>query len=66
MIDLTSAIARNLRLDGNRDYRLVLPKGAPASGPRGLRIVGGRSVVIVGGTVNVPDKSGAGELEDPM
>lgn len=62
-IRLTTANA-NLRLDGNRDYRLVLPQNQPLQAPNGLRITGGHNVVLVGGTVNVPDRSGAGELQD--
>ena len=63
-IQLTSANAGTLRLDPNRDYKLVLPTTGPLQAPNGLRIYGGHNVVIVGGTINIPNRTGAGELQD--
>ena len=62
VIQLTSAHT-NIALRGNRDYILKLPKGKPLQAPHGLTIAGGHNVVLIGGTVNVPDKSGAAVLE---
>ncbi len=53
----------NLRLDPRRDYLLRLPHGRALQAPHGLTIWGGHNVVLVGGTVNVPDRSGAALLE---
>jgi hypothetical protein len=63
-IRLTSANAGSLRLDSKRDYKLVLPANGPLRAPNGLRISGGHNVVLVGGTINVPGHTGAGELQD--
>jgi hypothetical protein len=51
-----------LALNLHRDYVLKLPHGRPLSAPQGLSIWGGHNVVLIGGTVNVPDKSGAVSL----
>lgn len=64
VIQLTSANAGSLRLDGTKDYKLVLPKHGALQAPNGLRIAGGHNVVIVGGTINIPVRTGAGELQD--
>lgn len=63
VIDLTRATT-NLRLAPNRDYVLRLPRDAPLQAPAGLTIDGGHNVVLVGGTVHVPGRSGAGLLEN--
>jgi hypothetical protein len=63
-VRLTSANAGSLRLDSNRDYKLVLPANGPLRAPNGLRISGGHNVVLVGGTIDIPGHSGAGELQD--
>jgi hypothetical protein len=52
-----------LVLNLHRDYVLKLPRGRPLVAPQGLSIWGGRNVVLVGGTVYVPDKSGAASLQ---
>ncbi len=44
-----------ITLDVNRDYVLTLPTNRPLRNALGLTIVGGRNVVIVGGTVDVGD-----------
>jgi hypothetical protein len=44
--------SRTLRLDPTRDYRVKLPDGR-LTGPGGLTIVGGRNVVLIGGTIDV-------------
>jgi hypothetical protein len=62
VIQVTSAHT-NIVLNGNRDYVLKLPKGKPLEAPHGLTIAGGHNVVMTGGTVHVPDKSGAAQLE---
>ncbi len=62
VIQITSANT-NVVLNGNRDYILKLPMGKPLQAPHGLTIAGGHNVVLVGGTVNVPDRSGAVQLE---
>jgi hypothetical protein len=63
VIQLTSAHT-NIVLNGDRDYILELPRGKPLQAPNGLTIAGGHNVVMIGGTVNVPDRSGAALLED--
>jgi hypothetical protein len=52
-----------LVLNLHRDYVLKLPRGRPLTAPQGLSIWGGHNVVLVGGTVYVPDKSGAAQLQ---
>jgi hypothetical protein len=44
-----------LTLDVNRDYVVTLPADRPLRNALGLTIVGGRNVVIIGGTVDVGD-----------
>lgn len=48
-----------LRLDPHRDYLLRLPRNRELQAPGGVSITGGHDVVLSGGSVNVPDKSGA-------
>lgn len=48
---------RNLDLDPERDYELVLPD-EPLEVPGGVTVVGGRNVVMIGGEISIPD-SGA-------
>lgn len=48
---------RNLKLDKQRDYHLLLPTDRPLLG--GLTIYGGRNVVLIGGVVQVPTKEEA-------
>jgi hypothetical protein len=62
VIRLTSANA-NLTLNLHRDYVLELPRGHALVAPRGLSIWGGHNVVLVGGTVYVPDRSGAATFQ---
>lgn len=62
VIELSSAHT-NLVLNPHRDYLLKLPRGRPLEAPQGLTIWGGHNVVLIGGTVNVPDRSGAAVLE---
>lgn len=45
----------SIKLDVARDYILTLPRDRPLVNTMGLTIVGGRNVVIVGGTVDVRD-----------
>lgn len=42
-------------LDTSRDYILTLPQDRPLVNTLGLTIVGGRNIVIIGGTVDVRD-----------
>lgn len=63
VIHLTSANT-NLKLSDSRDYVLELPRDTPLQAPAGLTIAGGHNVVMVGGTINVPGRSGAGLLEN--
>jgi hypothetical protein len=62
VIELTPGHTK-LVLNLHRDYVLKLPRGRPLSAPQGLSIWGGHNVVLVGGTVSVPDKSGAASLQ---
>ena len=48
----------SIRLDVGRDYILTLPRDRPLVNTLGLTIVGGRNVVIIGGTVDVRDGEG--------
>jgi hypothetical protein len=50
-------------LNLHRDYVLKLPRGRPLIAPQGLSIWGGHNVVLVGGTIFVPDRSGAAQLQ---
>jgi hypothetical protein len=52
-----------LVLNLHRDYVLKLPHGRPLTAPQGLSIWGGHNVVLVGGTIYVPGKSGAASLQ---
>jgi hypothetical protein len=52
-----------LVLNLHRDYVLKLPHGRALTAPQGLSIWGGHNVVLVGGTIHVPDKSGAAQLQ---
>lgn len=63
VIQLTSTNT-HLKLDQHRDYVLLLPRHAPLQAPGGLSIWGGHNVVMTGGTVEVPDRSGAAALTD--
>jgi hypothetical protein len=54
----------DLQLDLHRDYVLKLPRDRPLDVPGGLRIYGGRNVVLIGGTVNVTDRSPGALLHD--
>jgi hypothetical protein len=51
---------RNLKLDPNRDYVVVLPR-TPVTLPGGVEISGGHNVVMIGGVVQVPSM---GETSD--
>ncbi|MGE0817529.1 MAG: hypothetical protein AB7O74_02605 [Candidatus Nanopelagicales bacterium] len=44
-----------ISLDLSRDYILTLPRDRPLVNTLGLTIVGGRNVVVIGGTVDVRD-----------
>jgi hypothetical protein len=61
-IELTPGHTK-LVLNLHRDYVLKLPHGHPLNAPQGLSIWGGHNVVLVGGTIHVPDKSGAAQLQ---
>jgi hypothetical protein len=51
-----TAQQRSLKLRPDRDYRVVLPQQATDLGG-GVTITGGHHVVVVGGTISVPDRS---------
>ncbi|WP_380165757.1 hypothetical protein [Jannaschia sp. R86511] len=53
---------RNLELDPERDYELVLPD-EPLEVAGGVTVVGGRNVVMIGGEISIPD-SGARDGND--
>lgn len=58
-----SAKNRELELDPNRDYRLVMPD-TPLSVPGGLSIAGGHNVVLIGGTLDAPSAKQAPNPQD--
>jgi hypothetical protein len=62
VIQLTPGHTR-LVLNLHRDYVLRLPRDRPLTAPQGLSIWGGHNVVLIGGTVYVPGKSGAASLQ---
>jgi hypothetical protein len=62
VIELTPGHTK-LVLNLHRDYVLKLPRGRALTAPQGLSIWGGHNVVLVGGTVHVPDKSGAAQFQ---
>lgn len=45
----------DIKLDPSRDYRIVLPRDRAFVNGKGLSIVGGRNVVVIGGVVDVRD-----------
>ncbi|MGN6868904.1 MAG: hypothetical protein ACTHMY_10945 [Solirubrobacteraceae bacterium] len=62
VIELTPGHTK-LVLNLRRDYVLKLPRGHALTAPQGLSVWGGHNVVMVGGTIRVPDKSGAAQLQ---
>lgn len=58
-----SAKNRELELDPNRDYRLVMPD-TPLSVAGGLSIAGGHNVVLIGGALDAPSAKQAPDPQD--
>ena len=50
---------RDLRLDSTKDYIIAMPD-YPVSGIGGMRINGGRNVVLIGGQIDIPASALAG------
>jgi len=60
-IELT-AERHSVKLDHTRDYRMVMP-ATPLQAAGGVTIFGGRNVVLIGGTIEVPTVAEAPEAQ---
>lgn len=55
-VTVSAGSGRSLKLADGRDYRVVLPQ-QPTDLGGGVTITGGHDVVVIGGTISVPDRS---------